>query len=491
MKNMGKENFNKKASLLSFTKGKRILVSLFMIFTLIISSTTISFSQTFLIDDGKLTNEDYLEYMIELIKSEYKYDITEDTLYSGIYKGLFDTLDKHSVYFEPKEYQSFNVNVSGEFGGIGITIELNEEGYLTIVSPIKNTPGFRAGLSTGDVVKEVDGVDIKDWSLEKSLEVMRGEPGTEILLGIQKANDSKITDVKIIREIIKLVALEHEIIDDNIGLISISSFSDHISRDFADAVEDLLDNNISGLVIDLRNNPGGSLREVLNIADLLVDRGNELLYVDVKGPNDEVFNSAISPLIRDMPMVVLINESSASASEILSGVLKDYDLATIIGSNSYGKGTVQNIYDLPNGAGLKITIAEYLTPSRNKIDGVGISPDILIKDEKSLVASHLQDISNFAPMKEDKLYKNLGQSGLNIYGAQQRLDLLGYDIEINAVMDQKTIDALKSFQSTHNLKADGVLGSHTVKTLNDIFIKPENEKDKVMEKAIEVLKGAM
>ncbi len=490
MKNIESIEPRKKTSRIDSSRLRKILVSLIMSIILTLP-TSISYTQDYMIDTGELSRDDYLDYMIELIQSDYKYDITEEALYNGIYKGLFDALDKHSVYFEPKEYQMFNVSTSGEFGGIGITIELNEEGYLTIVSPIKNTPGFRAGLSTGDVVKEVNGQDIKDWSLERSLEVMRGKPGTEILLGIQKAGDDKITDVRIIREIIKIVAVEHELIDDNIGLISISSFSDNVSRDFAQALRDLKGKNVKGLVIDLRNNPGGSLREVLNIADLLVDRGNELLYVDVKGQNDEVFNSVISPLIKDMPMVVLINESSASASEILSGVLKDYDLATIIGTNSYGKGTVQNIYDLPNGAGLKITIAEYLTPSRNKIDGVGISPDIIIKDEKSLVESHLQDISSFAPMKESLVYKYLGQSGLNIYGAQQRLDLLGYDLEINAVLDQKTIDALKSFQSTHGLKADGVLGSHTVKTLDNIFIKPENEKDKVMDKALEVLKSAM
>jgi carboxyl-terminal processing protease len=455
---------------------------------MLLASSSISFSQDAFVNAENITSDDYLNYMLELIKSNYKYDVTDEVLYNGIYKGLFDSLDKHSIYFEASDYKEFNVNVSGEFGGIGITIELNESGYLTIVSPIKNTPGHRAGLSTGDVIKAVNGVDIKDWSLEKTLGIMRGKPETEVILGLQKFGEDKITNVKIIREIIKINAVESKITDDNIGLLTISSFNQSASKNVLLALNEFKEKKIKGLVIDLRNNPGGSLSEVLKISDLFVEEGKELLYVDVKGDGDQSFNSAITPILGKMPIMVLINESSASAAEILSGVLQDYDLATIIGSNSYGKGTVQNIYDLPNGSGMKMTIAEYLTPSHNKIDGVGIKPDIVINDENLLLKSKKEEIAKFVPMIEEREYRYLGETGLYIYGAQQRLSELGYDVSPDGILGKGTIAAIKKFQFDYNLRSDGVLGQKTIKVLESSITKTSKVEDLVLNKAFEIIR---
>ncbi|MGB3366682.1 MAG: S41 family peptidase [Acidaminobacteraceae bacterium] len=468
-------------------KFRKKIITLLMV-VILLASSSISFSQDVFVNAENMTGDDYLNYMLDVIKSNYKYDITEEQLYNGIYKGLFDSLDKHSSYFEPSDYKEFNVNVSGEFGGIGITIELNESGYLTIVSPIKNTPGQRAGLSTGDVIKAVNGVDIKDWPLEKTLAIMRGKPETEIILGVQKFGEEKITNIKIIREIIKLNAVDSKITDDKIGVLTISSFNQSVSSNVLLALNEFKEKKIKGLVIDLRNNPGGSLSEVLKISDLFVEAGKELLYVDVKGDGDQSFTSAISPVLEKMPIMVLINGSSASASEILAGVLQDYDLATIIGSNSYGKGTVQNIYDLPNGSGMKMTIAEYLTPSHNKIDGVGIKPDIEVNDENPLLKSKKDEIAKFVPMIEEREYRYLGETGLNIYGAQQRLSALGYDVSADGILGKGTIAVIKKFQFDYNLRSDGVLGLKTIKVLENSFTSTSKVADPVLNKAFEIIR---
>lgn len=465
---------------------KKKILSLLMMFALIMPSFT-SYSQDFIINGENMTKDEYLKYMIEIVKTNYKYDISEEDLYNGIYDGLFNALDKHSMYFEPSEYEEFNISSVGEFGGIGITIESSEEGYIKVVSPIKNTPGFKAGISTGDIIKEVDGVDIKDWPLEKSLDTMRGTPGEKITLGIQKNGEYKITNVSIIREIIKVNPVESEISKDNIGILTITSFNQNAAENVLIALNEFKAKNIKGLVIDLRNNPGGSLSEVLNISDFFVETGKELLYVDGKNSNDETFKSVITPVLKKMPMAVLINGSSASASEILSGVLQDYNLATVIGSNSYGKGTVQTIYDMPNGSGIKITIAEYLTPSHKKIDGVGIKPNIEVKDDFLLLKEKKEEISKFVPMLEKKEYRYSGETGLNIYGAQQRLKLLAYDVNVNALLDIKTINAIKKFQLDYNLKADGVLGANTIKELEKRTSLDNKISDKALEEAFKFI----
>lgn len=467
---------------------KKKVITIFVIISLL-TLGSISYSQDIIVNGENMTNDDYLKYMIETIKENYKYDVTEEELYNGIYKALFDSLDKHSVYFDPNEYKEFNISVSGEFGGIGITIELNEDGYIQVVSPIKGTPGHRAGISTGDVIKEVNGDDIKEWSLEKSLGIMRGEAGTEIILGIQKSGEVVIRDISIIREIIKINAVESEIVDGDTGVLTITSFNQNVAEDVNKVLNDFKENDIKALIIDLRNNPGGSLTEVLNISDFFVERGKELIYIDVKGEDDESYNSILTPILDEMPIVVLINESSASASEILAGVLQDYELATIIGMKSYGKGTVQNMYDLPNGSGIKMTIAEYLTPSHNKIDGVGIKPDIEIKDEYLLLKSKKNEIINFVPMIEKMEYRYLGETGLNIYGTQQRLSVLGYDVEIDGILGQATINAIKKFQLDYNLKSDGSLGEKTLLKLDEIARGSSKYVDNVLEKAIEILES--
>lgn len=434
--------------------------------------------------DETLSGDIYIDFMIDTIKANYKYDITDEELYKGAYKGIMDTLDKHSVYFDPIEFADFMASAGGEFGGIGITVSPAKSGYIDIIAPIEDTPAYRAGIKAGDIIEEINGEDIKDWSIEKAVSIMRGDPGTSINVGIRRSEVNGLIKLSIVREIIKINPVKYEI-DSDIGYMRITSFNSNTSENVLNALGEFNRNAVKGMIIDLRGNPGGYLDEVLKVAEYFVKPGKELLYIDYKYQVDEVFNAQSLPVFSGKPIVVLIDEGSASASEILAGILKDHEIATLVGENTYGKGTVQNILPLNNGGAMKLTIAEYLTPSRNKIDDVGVKPNIEYKDP---IVITTDDESELVPMTETKEYSKLGDIGLNVYGAQQRLKLFGYDVALNGSYDKVTKDSVIIFQSASGMKADGILGIATLEKLNKkVKAEVNNEEDVVLLKGKEIL----
>lgn len=474
-------NINKKGFVL-----KRYLVITITLAFLSAFAVMPIYADTFIIQPEGENNSEYIQFLMNVIKENYKYDITEEELYKGVYKGMFDALDVHSTYFTSDEFDNFNASAFGEFGGIGITVTANEDGYIDIIAPIEDTPGFRAGIQAGDIIIKVNGEDIKEWTLEKAMSVMRGEPGTKVTLGIKRSGVENLINFDITREIIKVNPVKYSI-EDEMGILKISSFNANTSENVLNAIGYFKENDVKGLVIDLRGNPGGSLTEVLKVADYFVSPGKELLYIDYKGDNDEIINSSTIPVFTGKPIAVLINDGSASASEILSGILQDYGIAEIIGQNSYGKGTVQTVLDLTNGGGIKLTIAEYLTPGRHKIDGVGIKPDIEVSN---LPLIQKETVSKLVPMSEIKDYSVMDSIGLNVYGAQERLKLLGYDVDVDGKYSKKTMDSLIKFQKDYNLKADGILGKATRDKLTYAVTGGylTNDYDKQLEKAIIYLK---
>lgn len=464
---------------------KHLLALVFLIIMTLINPIPLTYGDYIRSANAEATSGDvYIDFMIDTIKSNYKYDITEEELYKGAYKGIMDVLDKHSVYFDPIEFADFMASAGGEFGGVGITVSPAESGYIDIIAPIEDTPAYRAGIKAGDVIIEINGEDIKDWSIEKAVSIMRGDPGTSIDIGIRRSEVSGLIKLSIVREIIKINPVKYET-DGDIGYMRITSFNSNTSENVLNALGEFNRNGVKGLVIDLRGNPGGYLDEVLKIAEYFVKPGKELLYVDYKYQTDEVFNAQSLPVFSGKPIIVLIDEGSASASEILAGILKDHEIATLVGGNTYGKGTVQNLLPLNNGGAMKLTIAEYLTPSRNKIDGVGIKPNIEYKDPIVITE---ESQSQLVPMTETKEYSKLGDLGLNVYGAQQRLKLFGYDVKLNGSYDKATKDSVIIFQSTSGMKADGILGSVTLEKLNrKIEAEVNNEDDVVLIKGKEIL----
>jgi len=428
---------------------------------------------------------DYLELILEVIEEYYVDEVESDVLVEGAFKGVFDQLDQYSAYYSPEEYQRYNEDAGGSFGGIGITVTKDDESdFIKVISPIEDTPGDRAGIQPNDLIIGVNGNTLKGVSLEDAVKLMRGEVGTKLRLSIQRKGVPDSIEVDIVREIIEVNPVKFEIREDGLVNFRLKSFNEHSAKDVREALSTIKeDSSVKGLIIDLRNNPGGRLDQVIEIADMLLEVGAPIVRVDYRAYSDNQFDSEDEPMIR-IPMAVLINEGSASASEILAGALQDNNAATIIGHTSFGKGTVQSVTDLSNGGGIKLTIAEYLTANGNKVNGVGITPDI-----EASVHFRVGDKTNadFAPMIE--MIDNVtGDTGLNVYGAQQRLQYLGYEVETSGTLDAQTASQIEEFQKEQSISVTGVLNKETrVELFSTIDIPSDEIEDTQMQKAVETL----
>ena len=413
---------------------------------IVVGSSFLSFGDT------KITQEnvEYLKGLINLIESKYVDNVSEEELMEGAYRGMFEVLDKHSTYFSKEEYHDFNESVEGEFTGIGATVTKDGD-YVGVVAPIENTPAYNAGIKTNDVIVEIDGYDIKGWSLEKAVSSIRGEDGTKVKIGIVREGNSGILYFEITRGLINVEYLNYKILDENIGYIEIERFVKGTAAELRKAVEEFENKKVKGIILDLRGNPGGELPEALEVSDMFVSKGKGIVFIDYKDENDLEYFAKEDRT--KLPLVVLVDEGSASASEIVTGAVKDNGEGIVIGKKTYGKGSVQTVWSLTNGGGVKITIAEYFSPNRNKIDGEGIEPDFVILNPDSMDENaNIQ----FAPIIEGGIFKE-GDKGLDIYGIQQRLKYLGYPIKADGVFGESTKKTIISFQKTNKLNPDGII----------------------------------
>ncbi len=316
------------------------------------------------------------------IQENYLKEVDDKKLMEGQLKGLVSALDDpYSQYLTAEEYNDLNQQTSGEYGGIGVIVTPGEDNFITVVSPIKGTPGERAGLKPEDKILAVDGKEFLAENMDKAVSSMKGKPNTDVTLTISRKNKEGVNetfDVKLTREKIRLVTVDSEIIDKDIAYINISSFDELTYKDFMKELKSLQDQDVKGLVLDLRNNPGGLLDVTADIADELLGEG-VIVYTETRDGEKEYYKSKKSKI--DLPLVVLINGGSASASEILSGAIKDYERGELIGTKTFGKGVVQRISPLPtdDGSAIKLTISEYFTPKGTNIHGIGIEPDIKVE----------------------------------------------------------------------------------------------------------------
>lgn len=332
--------------------------------------------------DGTIA--DTLASFRKIIDQKYLGEIDEQKLMTETIKGYINGLDDpYSEYMTKEEMQEFNTDVMGNFTGIGIYLTKDvEKNAIIIISPIKDTPAAKAGIQPGDIITKVDGESYTGEQLTEASNKIRGEVGTSVKLEIYR-NGEKI-DVEVKRENIKIQHVEGKVIENtNIGYIEFNSFDEGCSDEFKGKLEELKSKNITSLIIDIRNNGGGIVDEAINIADFIVEKDEILLITTDKNGKEEITKSKNAPII-NVPVVVLTNGNSASASEILAGALKDNGKATIVGEKTYGKGVIQELLTLTDGSGLKITTNEYYTPKRNKINKIGIEPDIEVKLDESL-----------------------------------------------------------------------------------------------------------
>ncbi len=331
----------------------------------------------------------------ELIREEYVEEVDDKTLIENAINGMLSNLDPHSSFLPEDAFKKTQERTKGEFGGLGIEVTM-EDGYVKVVSPIDDTPAARAGLEAGDLVVTIDDQDVLGMSLSEAVNVMRGPVGSDIRLTILRGNDN-FFEVTITRDVIKMRAVRHETYDD-VGYIRITGFSDQTTPGLNKAVATLKDEigpSFKGIVLDLRNNPGGLLRESITVSDAFLNEGEIVSTRGRHDSNNSRHYATDGDLLDGLPIVVLINSGSASASEIVAGALKDHKRAVIMGTRSFGKGSVQSIIPMTGHGAVRITTARYYTPSGVSIQSTGIEPDIIVD------RAVLEDTSGSAVREED------------------------------------------------------------------------------------------
>ena len=323
------------------------------------------------------------------IKQNYVQEVSDKELFDNAIKGMLQGLDPHSNFLNEKDFKDLKIGTKGEFGGLGIEVTM-EDGFVKVISPIDDTPAFKAGVKPGDLIIEIDGGSVKGLSLNQAVDLMRGKVGEPILLSIARKGENGPLEIKIVRAKIKVKSVKYEIIHENYAYIKISSFQNKTGKSLYDAISDLntkSKGNIKGYVIDMRNNPGGVLGASVDVSDAFIKGKKKLVFT--KGRSEDAmyeFTSNNIDLAEGKPIVVLINGGSASASEIVAGALQDHKRAIIMGTQSFGKGSVQTILPISSKTAVKITTARYYTPNGRSIQAKGITPDIIVK-ERELSAS--------------------------------------------------------------------------------------------------------
>ena len=318
----------------------------------------------------------------KIIDEKFLGEINEEKIRQETIRGYIKGLDDpYTEYMTKEEMEEFTSDVMGNFTGIGIYLTRDiEKNVVIVISPIKDTPAHKAGILPGDIITKVDGISYTGEQLTEASNKIKGEVGSKVTLEVLR--DNKTLTFEVTRENIKVNHVESKLLENNIGYIEFNSFDDGCSKEFKNKLEELKKQNIKGIIIDIRGNGGGLVDEALDIADYIVEKDKTLLITVDKEQNEEITKAEIDPII-NVPVVLLMNKTSASASEILAGALKDNGKVTIVGEKSYGKGVIQELLTLKDGSGLKITTNEYYTPNHNKINKIGIIPDVevVLSDE--------------------------------------------------------------------------------------------------------------
>ena len=316
--------------------------------------------------------------VISLVRSQYLLESNTDSMVEGAIKGVVESLDDpYSTYLDPQTFKKLNEQIHGSFGGLGILVGLEEQ-YLTVVRPYENTPAAKAGIKSGDKIVKINTEDVVGVDLDAAVNMMRGPVGSKINLTLLRNNEE--LKKTLVREEIKVPTVESKVIPKTeFGYISISQFTENTPNELEEQLKKLNIKQLKGIVLDLRNNPGGELIAATRVADQFVSDG-VIVHIDYKVGEDRAFAASKQSL--NLPLVVLINKYSASASEILAGAIKDHKIGTLVGTTSFGKGVVQTVYPLDNGAGLKLTTARYLTPNKHDINKKGIKPDVQVDQQE-------------------------------------------------------------------------------------------------------------
>ena len=327
------------------------------------------------------SSEEKVEALKKLIDEKYMGEVDEDALKEGLYKGYVQGLDDpYSVYYDEEETKELYETTEGEYSGIGAVLSQDlKSGVITLVQIYEDSPADKAGLKDEDILTKVGTLDVTGMDLSEVVTYIKGEKGTEVELTVLRGEDADEVTVTAVRDTVEAQTVEYEMLEDQIGYLAVSEFDSVTYGQYEEALEALSDQGMEGLVVDLRNNPGGNLNTVCDMLDLVLPEGT-IVYMEDKEGKRQTYSSDDAHQL-DVPMAVLVNGNSASASEIYAGAIQDHEAGTIVGTQTYGKGVVQQIFDLGDGTSVKLTIAEYFTPKGRSINGEGVTPDLEVEYE--------------------------------------------------------------------------------------------------------------
>ncbi|WP_050780774.1 S41 family peptidase [Dethiobacter alkaliphilus] len=413
--------------------------------------------------------------VLSILEDRYLDEVSQEELLTAAIQGMVESLDDPQTSFlDPSHWEEMMITIDGSFSGIGVEINSVDD-YITIISPIRNTPGERAGLLAGDRIVEVDGEDIVGITTMEAVQLMRGPEGTPVTITVERDGVDEPITVEIIRESIMLPSVFPKMLESGIGYIEVTNFDEHTGETFREALLELETEDMGGLILDLRDNPGGLLNEAVKIARELLPAGPITHMVDRDGEILETYQSFGTE--KPYPIVVLVNGASASASEIIAGAFQDTGTATVVGTKTYGKATVQHLEGLANSTGLRYTVAKYQTPNGRDINEVGLEPDVEVELPDELRVLFHRVARDLKPGDED----------MNVQFLQQMLKSLDYNVNDTGVYDSATERAVRSFQNEHGLNATGELNLETRTQLNEEIDRLLEENDTQMQKAVEVI----
>jgi len=417
----------------------------------------------------------------DTLKNGYYKDVNQKKLINGAINGMVESLDDpYSDYMSNEEAASFHSSISSSFEGIGAEIQ-EKDGHIVIVSPIKGSPAEKAGLKPNDMVISVDGKSLQGMNSTQAVTLIRGKKGTKVVLTIQRPGTDAPMTVPLIRDTIPIETVYGEMVDKSIARVQITSFSSNTSKELVESLNDLKKKGMKGLVLDLRQNPGGLLDQAVSITSMFVPKGKVIV-------KEEDRNGKINTIASQnegnptLPLVVLIDKGSASASEIFAAAVKESAGVPLIGEKSFGKGTVQTAQDFNDGSNLKYTIAKWLTPNGNWIHKKGIEPDVAVA---------LPEYATLPIIDPDKDL-SLSTASTEVQTAQKMLKAVGYDPgRVDGFFDEKTKEAVIKFQKAQKLPSNGVLKGDSTLKLMDVLREKIKTSDTQLQKAVEVLKGRM
>ncbi len=341
------------------------------------------------------------------IKNDYVEEVSDEQLLEYAIRGMLNGLDPHSAYLNTEEFNELRIGTTGEFGGLGIEVGM-EDGFVKVVSPIDDTPAKEAGMLTGDLIIRLDDTPVKGLSLNDAVKLMRGKPGSNIRLTVIREGEDKPLTIDIKRAIIKVTSVKNRMLDDRFGYVRISNFQTKTTADMLKAIrklQDEADGDLGGLVLDLRNNPGGVLSGAVGVSDAFLNEGM-IVYTDGREDDSKLrYDATNGDILNGQPLIVLVNGGSASASEIVAGAMQDHKRAIVMGTKTFGKGSVQTIQDLQTGGAVKLTTSRYYTPNGRSIQALGIEPDIINKP--ATWQKPEEDGSDYKPLTESNLSGHL------------------------------------------------------------------------------------